>query len=124
MKTAAIHNVKRPHDGRRAGRFTVKEIETPCTLCRGKKKENMNRVSLLISTLVLLTLARSGTALGQGRNEINRDLDQHGHHPATNLYVWAGDQARMAPDFLAVLNFDEDSDDYGKEPFPFRLRAT
>src|SRR5215470_8816911 len=29
------------------------------------------------------------------------------------LYVWAGDQAHRAPDFLAVINFDEDSDHYG-----------
>jgi selenium-binding protein 1 len=34
--------------------------------------------------------------------------------PAKTLYVWAGDQARRAPDFLAVINFDEDSNDYGK----------
>jgi selenium-binding protein 1 len=34
--------------------------------------------------------------------------------PAKTLYIWAGDQARSAPDFLAVINFDEDSDDYGK----------
>jgi len=59
-------------------------------------------------------LALSGTALGQGRSEINQDHDQHGHQPAKTLYVWAGDQARVAPDFLAVINFDEDSDDYGK----------
>lgn len=30
------------------------------------------------------------------------------------LYVWAGDQARKASDFLAVVNFDEKSPDYGK----------
>ena len=30
------------------------------------------------------------------------------------LFVWAGDQARTNPDFLAVVNFDEDSADYGK----------
>lgn len=29
------------------------------------------------------------------------------------LYVWAGDQARLAPDFLAVIDFDEDSPTYG-----------
>jgi selenium-binding protein 1 len=33
---------------------------------------------------------------------------------ARTLYVWAGDQARVAPDFLAVIDFDEDSADYGK----------
>jgi selenium binding protein SBP56 len=34
--------------------------------------------------------------------------------PEKTLYVWAGDQARLAPDFLAVINFDEDSPDYGR----------
>jgi selenium-binding protein 1 len=40
--------------------------------------------------------------------------DNHGNKPAKTLYVWAGDQARRAPDFLAVINFDEDSNQYGK----------
>jgi hypothetical protein len=30
------------------------------------------------------------------------------------LFVWTGDQARKSPDFLAVVNFDESSADYGK----------
>lgn len=30
------------------------------------------------------------------------------------LFICAGDQARTAPDFLAVINFDQDSGDYGK----------
>lgn len=30
------------------------------------------------------------------------------------LYIWAGDQARKAPDFLAAVDFDEVSSDYGK----------
>src|SRR5262247_4154523 len=30
------------------------------------------------------------------------------------LFVWAGDQTRSQPDFLAVINFDEKSNDYGK----------
>ncbi len=38
------------------------------------------------------------------------------------MFVCAGDQARKSPDFLAVLNFDPDSRDYGKviatTPFP------
>jgi selenium-binding protein 1 len=73
----------------------------------------MNRVTLLISALVLLTLALSGTALGKGRDEMNHNM-QNDQQPATTLYVWAGDQARVAPDFLAVINFDETSNDYGK----------
>ena len=38
------------------------------------------------------------------------------------LFVWAGDQARRAPDFLTVVNFDARSPDYGRvittEPLP------
>ena len=30
------------------------------------------------------------------------------------MFVWTGDQARTNPDFLAVVNFDEDSSDYGR----------
>ena len=30
------------------------------------------------------------------------------------LFVWAGDQARLNPDFLAVVNFDQDSPNYGR----------
>jgi len=30
------------------------------------------------------------------------------------LYIWAGDQARKAPDFLAVVDFNETSPTYGK----------
>lgn len=30
------------------------------------------------------------------------------------LYVWAGDQARVAPDFLAVINFNRHSSHYGE----------
>jgi hypothetical protein len=43
--------------------------------------------------------------------------DSHGpgrsNPPESVLYIWAGDQARVAPDFLAVVNFDEKSEGYG-----------
>ena len=71
----------------------------------------MNRARFLISTSVLLSLALSGRALG--RDPMHQDHDQ-AVPPAKTLYVWAGDEARVAPDFLAVINFDEDSPDYGK----------
>ena len=42
-------------------------------------------------------------------------LAQHGPgKPETVLYVWASDQAHRAPDFLAVVDFDQDSANYGK----------
>jgi hypothetical protein len=40
--------------------------------------------------------------------------DRDGQKSPKTLYVWAGDQARVAPDFLAVVDFDEDSPRYGK----------
>ena len=44
------------------------------------------------------------------------DEDGHGGHAkeATTLYIWASDQAHVAPDFLAVIDFDRKSPDYGK----------
>jgi selenium-binding protein 1 len=40
----------------------------------------------------------------------------HGAHAreATTLYVWASDQAGVAPDFLAVIDFDRKSPNYGQ----------
>lgn len=66
------------------------------------------RASHMACTLILIVLTLTATPLagqGGGRERMK---------PAKTLYVWAGDQARLAPDFLAVINFDEDSDDYGK----------
>jgi len=66
---------------------------------------------LLLLVPALLVPALAGIAFAD---------DQHGgdhHHrdrsPET-LYIWAGDQARLAPDFLAVIDFDEGSPDYGR----------
>lgn len=43
-------------------------------------------------------------------------MGQQGGQQASKsyLYVWAGDQARKAPDFIAVIDFDEASPTYGK----------
>ena len=41
--------------------------------------------------------------------------DPHaGHAEATTLYVWASDVAGVAPDFLAVIDFDRTSLNYGR----------
>src|SRR5215475_4289301 len=60
-----------------------------------------------VFTLLVLTMA------------VARSFGDDSREPARNqraktLYVWAGDQARVAPDFLAVIDFDEDSRNYGK----------
>src|SRR5437879_5907678 len=39
--------------------------------------------------------------------------DSHGGGKDKVLYIWAQDQAHAAPDFLAVIDFDEQSSKYG-----------
>ncbi len=43
-----------------------------------------------------------------------RDCDDQELKKGTTLYVWAGDQFRLADDFVAVIDFDENSKTYGK----------
>jgi hypothetical protein len=44
----------------------------------------------------------------------SHDLDQDDHQRERTLYIWAGDQERKRPDFLAVIDFDERSPFYGR----------
>jgi hypothetical protein len=57
---------------------------------------------------------------------VSADHDRDGRSERY-LFVWAGDQARRAPDFLTVVNFDARSPDYGRvittEPLPARFGA-
>jgi hypothetical protein len=46
----------------------------------------------------------------QEDKEEKENTDQAGKY----LFVWAGDQGRTNPDFLAVINFDEGSANYGR----------
>src|SRR5262245_19956488 len=55
----------------------------------------------LIAAVAVATGSGLSMASGEGR-------------PDKHLFIWAGDQARQAPDFLAVVDFDEDSPSYGK----------
>jgi hypothetical protein len=69
----------------------------------------LHRLYFFICAVPLCVLALAGTGLCG---------DDHAHngknHSPKTLYIWTGDQARIAPDFLAVINFDEKSHDYGK----------
>jgi hypothetical protein len=64
----------------------------------------------------LLGIATLLTAVGASRaNQDGAQPENDGKRGEPRyLFVCAGDQARKSPDFLAVLNFDEDSPDYGK----------
>jgi selenium-binding protein 1 len=53
-------------------------------------------------------------AAGRGPLLYAAGKDQKGARAEKYLFVWAGDQARKNADFLAVVNFNEGSRDYGK----------
>src|SRR5689334_12993677 len=71
------------------------------------KPDQELRARRAIWTVAALALALTGTSLA------GDDSREEGKTPRT-LYVWTGDQARLAPDFLAVIDFDEHSPSYGK----------
>lgn len=56
-----------------------------------------------------LAASPSHKALAQGEEN-----EHQGRHEPKYLFVCAGDQARTSPDFLAVVDFDEDSPHYGQ----------
>src|SRR6516162_7409587 len=71
-----------------------------------------SRFRLSLVPLAILTCAVPGAFAehgGDDRNEHGR-----GDKKETVLYVWASDEAHQAPDFLAVIDFDEDADTYGQ----------
>jgi selenium-binding protein 1 len=61
--------------------------------------------AILASALVVIIFLSWGPLLHAVRADHDRD-DKY-------LFVWAGDQARVNPDFLAVADFDEHSNRYG-----------
>jgi hypothetical protein len=80
----------------------------------------MNRIKtrpysiLMTVALVTICLLLSGSfAVGSGsKNRKTKALDDEERDKY--LFVWTGDQARQQPDFLAVVDFNENSRDYGK----------
>src|SRR6267378_2058554 len=78
-------------------------------------KPHLSRAVLIVSAAASLAAAYCPSTYGVGgRSEIGV--------AAHYLFICAGDQARQAPDFLAVVNFNEHSAEYGRiiatAPFP------
>jgi selenium-binding protein 1 len=77
--------------------------------------------SRLCAAVAALALVTAGV-VRQDMLANEQRQDNNGKPPKT-LYIWAGDQARVAPDFLAVIDFDQDSPHYGRVlrtvPIPF-----
>src|SRR5258708_3818777 len=71
-----------------------------------------HRFARFPATLVaLLGLACLGPVRASAAGDVSAGGDDE---RPRHLFVCAGDQARKAPDFLAVINFDERSGDYGQ----------
>ena len=73
---------------------------------------------ILAASLLSATLTNSGA----GGSQANRGRMQNRTVPEKHLFVCAGDESRNGPDFVAVVDFDPNSANYGKVittvPFP------
>src|SRR5437763_4618959 len=67
---------------------------------------------LVVTSLVAMALGWSSGRLAEAHS--SDDLDQDTPQHEKTLYIWAGDQARVHPDFLAVIDFNEHSPHYGR----------
>ncbi len=73
---------------------------------------------LLISIALLVvavpyTVLSSGARPGNPRSQADGSGREH-RDREKYMFVWAGDQARLAPDFLSVVDFDDSSPNYGR----------
>src|SRR6267143_265748 len=57
--------------------------------------------------------ANASPALDRAKQN-DEEKNENNSQAQKYLFVWAGDQGRTNPDFLAVINFDESSADYGR----------
>ena len=64
--------------------------------------------------LLLIVVSLATIATGDLKKTRRAELPRSPSSAENFLFVWAGDQARQAPDFLAVIDFDEASVNYGK----------
>src|SRR5207248_2507852 len=81
-------------------------LPIPCC----KRKPSMSQQwmqCLVVTSLVAMALGWSSGRLAEAHS--SDDLDQDNHQREKTLYSWAGDQARMRPAFLAVIDFDQRS---------------
>src|SRR5215510_6012515 len=62
---------------------------------------------MLMTSVMAVTLGLSSGRLAEAHS--SSDLDQDDHQREATLYIWAGDQERTRPDFLAVIDLDERS---------------
>jgi selenium-binding protein 1 len=67
---------------------------------------------MLVTSMMAVTLGLSSGHRAEAHS--SDDLDQDDQQREETLYIWAGDQERQRPDFLAVIDFNEHSPTYGR----------
>lgn len=90
----------------------------------------ISRVVYTVAKLFIVTLGLGATTAALAQSDAGKGQDNHGFSIEDHgfghdkdghdlgidkvLYIWAQDQAHVAPDFLAVIDFDENSSKYGQ----------
>jgi hypothetical protein len=93
----------------------VKSREALTIIFRGGEKMNGLRIGKVWFLTLGLLLAVGSFFFLSNTNVSQADPpDPAAAKVERFLFVWAGDQARKHPDFLAVVNFDQGSANYGK----------
>ena len=64
----------------------------------------------VVASFVAVALGLSSGSPAKSNDDQDKDDDQR----AKTLYIWAGDQERVRSDFLAVIDFNEHSHNYGR----------
>lgn len=73
------------------------------------------RCTVLTGFVVALASVQAGPTRARDWGDGAACADKVRRHRAEKtLYIWAGDQQRVRPDFLAVIDFDERSRNYGR----------
>ena len=70
----------------------------------------MRRITAFLQTLGALAVV----SLLSGSSVPSAAADDQREDAENTLLIWAGDQARIKPDFIAVVDFDRDSRGYGR----------
>lgn len=88
---------------------------------RGLHAADQRKPAIIVRWMIALSLIVVLYSLGAAHASAQADPASESHHEDkrevhvdNTLLVWAGDKAHVAPDFLAVIDFDEHSPHYGK----------
>src|SRR5947199_6885845 len=74
-------------------------------------KQWMQRI--VVTSFVAVALGLSSGRPAESHDDQDKQ-DKDDHQREETLYIWAGDQERVRPDFLAVIDFNEHSHNYGR----------